>query len=63
MSSGYQITRPIEYNISRYVPGLTESAVNIFRQQVDPVDFSADRATFQFKSPGLNALLSSQIFL
>ena len=34
--SGSQTIPPKEYNISRYVPGLTESAVNIFKMEFDP---------------------------
>jgi len=63
MSSGYVINRPIEYNVGRYTPGLTESAVNIFHQEVEPTDFNENRCSFQFKSPGLNTLLSSAVFL
>ena len=63
MSSGYVINRPIEYNVGRYTPGLTESAVNIFHQEVEPTDFNENRCSFQFKSPGLNTLLSSAVYL
>ena len=61
--SGYQTIRPIEYNMSRYVPGLTESAVNIFKMEFEPVDFSETRASWQFRSPGLNSLMSGQVFV
>ena len=59
----YVLNRPIEYNIGQYTPGLTESCVNIFHQEVTPTDFSKDRCSFQFKSPGLNTLLSSAVYL
>jgi len=62
-SQGYVLNRPIEYNLGRFTPGLTESAVNIFHQEVEPTDFNKDRCSFQFKSPGLNTLLSSAIFI
>lgn len=61
--SGYSIVRPIEYNVGRFVPGLTESAVNIFKMEFDPTDFSETRASWQFRSPGLNSLMSSQVFV
>ena len=63
MSASYVINRPIEYNLGRYTPGLTESAVNVFSQEVTPTDFNKDRCSFQFKSPGLNTLLSSAVFM
>jgi len=62
-AAGYVISRPIEFNIGRYTPGLTESNVNLFHQEVQPTDFNADRCSFQFKSPGLNTLLSSAVYL
>ena len=60
---GYSIVRPIEYNTGRFQPGLTESAVNIFRMSYEPTDFSESRASWQFRSPGLNSLMSSQVFI
>ena len=63
MSEGYRLVRPIEYSIGSYVPGLTESCVNIFKMEVDPNDFTENRCSFAFKSPGLNTLLSSAVYL
>ena len=60
---GYSVVRPIEYNIGRYVPGLTESCVNVFRMEFDPSDFTKDRCSFNFRSPGLNSLMSAAVFL
>ena len=61
--SAYNIVRPIEYNIGAYQPGLTESAVNIFKINAKPTDFNENRASWNVRSPGLNTLLSSQVFI
>ena len=61
--SAYNIVRPIEYNVGSYQPGLTESAVNIFKISAKPTDFNENRASWNVRSPGLNTLLSSQIFI
>ena len=61
--SAYNIVRPIEYNIGAYQPGLTESAVNIFKISAKPTDFNEQRASWNVRSPGLNTLLSSQVFV
>ncbi len=62
-TEGYSIVRPVEYNVGRYVKTLTESCVNIYHQQVEPLDFDHNRCSFQFKSPGLNSLCSSALFV
>ena len=63
MSQGFKIVRPIEYNIGSYQQGLTESAVNIFKVSAEPTDFNENRASWSVRSPGLNTLLSSQVFM
>ena len=62
-SRGYSVVRPVEYAIGSFTPGLTESAVNIFRMEFDPTDFSETRASWQIRSPGLNSLMSAQVFV
>ncbi len=59
----YKIIRPVEYQISQFAPALQESAVNVFRMEVDPNDWGENRCAFQWKSPGLNALLSADVAL
>ena len=46
-----------------YTPGVSESYVDRWRLVVSPLSFSEDRMQFSWRSPGIQTIMSSNVFL
>jgi len=59
-----KIIRPREYDSTPvYEPSITESCLNRFRMQIDPLYFDKQRASFSWKAPGNSLLASNNCFI
>lgn len=62
MEDSYIINVPAEYRISpQYKPSLSESHLNKYILEVDPLSFDENRASFAYKSPGLGVVQSPNV--
>ena len=63
-SQRYIVTRQSELSLlPTYTPGVSESYVDRWRLIVAPLSFSADRMQFSWRSPGIQTIMSSNVFL
>ena len=63
-SQRYIVTRQSELSLlPTYTPGVSESYVDRWRLQVAPLSFSKDRMQFSWRSPGIQTIMSSNLFL
>ena len=62
-SQRYIVTRQSELSLlPTYTPGVSESYVDRWRLIVAPLSFSADRMQFSWRSPGIQTIMSSNVF-
>ena len=60
----YIVTRQSELSLlPSYTPGVSESYVDRWRLEVDPLSFSKDRMQYSWRSPGIKTIMSSNVFL
>ena len=64
MQQSVQVRKIDEYRIApSFQPSVTESAVNRYRMVIRPLSFTAERASYSFRSPGTGTLMSPNVFI